>query len=94
MATLYERIDELCRKKGITGGKMCNDLGISRSTMTELRKGRTKTLKLEKASKIAKYFDVSIDYLLGNEQKKNPHITCRSEMSMIILLFLTMKRAI
>ena len=59
MATLYERIDELCRKKGITGGKMCNDLGISRSTMTELRKGRTKTLKLEKASKIAKYFDVS-----------------------------------
>ena len=56
MATLYERIDELCRKKGITGGKMCNDLGISRSTMTELRKGRTKTLKLEKASKIAKYY--------------------------------------
>lgn len=73
MATLYERIEELCHQNGITGGKMCNDLGISRSTMTELRKGRTKTLKLEKASKIAKYFGVTVEYLLGQnnlEQKE------------------------
>lgn len=73
MATLYERIEELCHQKGIAGGKMCNDLGISRSTMTELRKGRTKTLKLEKASKIAKYFGVTVEYLLGqnnSEQKE------------------------
>lgn len=88
MATLYERIDELCRQKGITGGKMCNDLGISRSTMTELRKGRTKTLKLEKASKIAKYFDVSIDYLLGNEQKEKPaqNVQVRDEHDNIVVL--------
>lgn len=51
---------------------MCNDLGMSRSTMTELRKGRVKTLKLEKASKIADYFGVSIDYLLGTEKEKFP----------------------
>lgn len=67
MATIYEIIDQLCAEKGISGSKMCDDLGMSRSTLTELRKGRAKTLKLEKASKIAEYFGVSVDYLLGNE---------------------------
>ena len=33
--------------------------------MTELRKGRAKTMNLEKAGKIADYFGVSTDYLLG-----------------------------
>lgn len=70
MATIYEIIDRLCAEKGISGSKMCDDLGMSRSTLTELRKGRAKTLKLEKASKIADYFGVSVDYLLGNEPKE------------------------
>ena len=65
MATVYEMIESLCRERGITGSKMCDDLGISRSTMTELRKGRAKTMNLEKAGKIADYFGVSTDYLLG-----------------------------
>lgn len=69
MSTIYEIIDQLCAEKGISGSKMCDDLGMSRSTLTELRKGRAKTLKLEKASKIADYFGVSVDYLLGNEPK-------------------------
>lgn len=70
MSTIYEIIDQLCAEKGISGSKMCDDLGMSRSTLTELRKGRAKTLKLEKASKIADYFGVSVDYLLGNEPKE------------------------
>ena len=70
MSTIYEIIDQLCAEKGISGSKMCDDLGMSRSTLTELRKGRAKTLKLEKASKIADYFGVSVDYLLGNEPKQ------------------------
>ena len=65
MATVYEMIESLSRERGITGSKMCDDLGISRSTMTELRKGRAKTMNLEKAGKIADYFGVSTDYLLG-----------------------------
>lgn len=72
MATIYERIEQLCKDRGITGGKMCTDLGMSRSTMTELRKGRVTTLKLEKAGKIADYFGVSVDYLLNGEQKESP----------------------
>lgn len=46
---------------------MCDDLGMSRSTLTKLRKGRAKTINLEKASMIADYFGVSMDYLMGKE---------------------------
>ena len=48
---------------------MCDDLGISRSTMTELRKGRAKTMNLEKAGKIADYFGVSVDALLRENEE-------------------------
>ena len=34
------RIDALLKERGITGAKMSTDLGMSRSFMTELRKGR------------------------------------------------------
>lgn len=68
MATVYEMIETLCRERGITGSKLCDDLGISRSTMTELRKGRAKTMNLDKAGKIANYFGVSTDYLLGKPE--------------------------
>lgn len=70
MAELHEIIDELCTQRGITGYKMSVDLGLSKSLMTELRKGRSKSLKTETAAKIAGYFGVSVDYLLGKEEKK------------------------
>ena len=66
MADLYKIIDELLRERGISGAKMSNDLGMSRSFMTELRKGRAKSIKTETAKKIADYFGVSTDFLLGN----------------------------
>lgn len=66
MADLYKIIDELLKERGISGAKMSSDLGMSRSFMTELRKGRAKSIKTETAKKIADYFGVSTDYLLGN----------------------------
>lgn len=72
MSTVYEKIVELCNNKGVTPGKMCNDLGYSRNTMTALKNGRSTTLKLDKSQRIAAYFGVSVDYLLGNEPKEKP----------------------
>ena len=63
MADMYKRIDDLLAEKGITGAKMAQDLGMSRSFMTELRKGRAKSVKLETAQKIANYLGVSVAYL-------------------------------
>ena len=65
--TTAERIDEMLRERGISGAKMCTDLGISRSFMTEMRKGRIKNIGAHNAARIADYLGVTTDYLLGRE---------------------------
>lgn len=72
MAEMYEIIDQLLSERGITGAQLSAELGMSRSFMTELRKGRAKSIKLETAQKIADYFSVSLDYLTGEEKEKAP----------------------
>lgn len=72
---MYKRIEELCTQKGITGYRMCKDLGYSPSTMTELRKGRVKALSPDKVSAIANYFNVSTDYILNGEKEKAPTLS-------------------
>lgn len=72
MATLYETLEALCAQRGIRGGRMCTDLGISKSLMTDLKTGRKKTVTAETAQKLAAYFGVSVGYLLGEEEKKGP----------------------
>lgn len=69
MADILTILDNLLDSHHISGAKMCADLGMSRSFMTELRKGRAKSITMETAHKIAKYFDVTVDYLLGKEEK-------------------------
>ena len=70
MSELYKRIASLCEEKGITGYRMCKDLSIQPSIVTDLKMGRRSGLKAETANKIADYFGVSVDYLLGNEPKE------------------------
>lgn len=88
MATIIETIDRLCEERGIKGSKLCDDLGISRSTLTELRKGRAKSLNIKKATLIANYFDVPVEYLLGEasgeqtspETQKAPTLNKKDEL--------------
>lgn len=70
MATLHERLTMLCEKRGIKGAQMCRDLGISKSLMTDLKSGRKKGVNAETAQKLATYFNVSVGYLLGEEEEK------------------------
>jgi transcriptional regulator with XRE-family HTH domain len=75
MVTLYERLDSLCKEKGIKGGRMCTDLGISKSLMTDLKMGRKTGVSAVTAQKIAAYFNVSVGYLLGEEDEKKEQPT-------------------
>ncbi len=60
---MFATIESLCKAQNINITKMCADLNISRSTLTELKTGRTKEeLSSQNLVKIAKYFDVSIDF--------------------------------
>lgn len=73
MWTLYESIISLCDERGIKGGKMCVDLGLSKSLLTDLKAGRKKGITSETAKKIADYFSVSVDRVLyGPDAKKAP----------------------
>ena len=50
---------------------MCADIGVSRAFMTELKKGRAKTVTFATAQKLADYFNVSVDYF-DTEKEKTP----------------------
>lgn len=71
MYNLYETIAALCEQRGIKPGRMCNELGISRGAITDLKAGRKQSLSAETLSKIANYFEVTVDYLLGSDEKND-----------------------
>ena len=68
MANLYESILALCERNGIRPGRLCDELGISRGLMTDLKMGRKKGINAETAQKIASFFGVSVGCLLGIEE--------------------------
>jgi transcriptional regulator with XRE-family HTH domain len=70
LGTLYENIIGLCEEKGIKGGKMCTDIGMSKGILTDLKMGRQAGISATNAQKIASYFGVSVGYLLGEEEKE------------------------
>lgn len=67
----YDLFCELCSKKKISPTKASLEIGLSKSTATKW-KNTGATPQGETLNKIAAYFDVSADYLLGNEQKEKP----------------------
>ena len=79
MNKMYERIEELCKQKGVNISRMCKDAGVSRGNFTDLKYNRTTELSTKTLSKLSLYFGVSMDYLLGNE--KNPATENDSEIS-------------
>ena len=68
MCKMYDNIEKLCTERGIKVGRLCTELGISRGILGDLKKGRTKKLSTENLSKIAAYFGVSTDIIIGKEE--------------------------
>lgn len=65
-----DRLKNLRKSKGITSGKVASDLGLPPTTYSnyELDKREPTAMTL---IKIARYFNVSIDYLCGYENEIN-----------------------
>ena len=72
MDNLYNRIALFCKEKGVNITQMCRESGIPRATLSELKMGRTAMLSTKNMEKLSAYFNVPVDDLLGNEQKKTP----------------------
>lgn len=67
----YERFSTLCSERNLTVTTVLKELGLSPSKGTQWKSGTMPSSK--NLTKIANYFDVSIDYLLGNDDiKKRP----------------------
>lgn len=69
MSNLYENIKELCDEKGVKPGKMCTEASVSKGLITDLKMGRKKTIHVETAQKIADYFGVTVDRVLGAKKE-------------------------
>lgn len=67
---LYNRIETLCKSKGINVTTMCREADVVRGNLSDLKMGRTSALSAKNLSKISAYFGVTMEYLLGGEQKE------------------------
>lgn len=67
MSNLYSTIEALCYEKEISITTMCKESGVNRGSLTDLKSGRKKQLAPQTLSKIADYFGVTVDSILGRE---------------------------
>ena len=63
---MYEKIKKLCEEKGISINKMCTELDITPSSISNLKsRENQKGLSAESTAKIADYFGISALELTG-----------------------------
>ena len=62
------RIKELMQEKGIQQQQMAGLLNVSRASIYKYQQGKAEP-NIETLIKIADYFDVSLDYLCGRQNK-------------------------
>ena len=67
---MYEIFEQLCEKSGVTPYRVCKETGITTATISNWKAGRY-TPKQDKLQKIADYFNVSVEYLMTGEEKKD-----------------------
>lgn len=68
--TLGERIDDLMKEKGITNAQLAAEIGTEPGNLSKIRNGTNNNPKSELIVKLAKFFDVTSDYILGLENCK------------------------
>lgn len=80
---IFTRIKELCAENDITVNKLETELGMSQYSIGRWRNVTCPTV--DKISKIAKYFNVSIDYLVGATDIRTPINTVMQDQDFVSL---------
>lgn len=65
---MYDRIEALLQERGVTAYQAAQEIGISPTVFYEWKSGKS-CPKVDKMYLIAKYFGVSIEHLIGMEDK-------------------------
>lgn len=76
----YDRFKELCNKRGISCNRAAIEMGLSNATPTQWKK-KGLTPKADTLAIIANYFGVTVDYLLDEENKKEPLVNEDEELT-------------
>ena len=78
---MYNRIEQLCKKNGTDITKMCRELNIPRSSLSELKSGRAKSISADKVAKIANLFGVSALYITDGIEEEKPLVNNDEELT-------------
>ena len=71
----FNRFKQLCDQKNISVYRACTDIGLNRSAVAKWKGGGKPNGST--AAKLAEYFGVTTDYLLGQSEQKTPGETSR-----------------
>ena len=66
----FNRFKALCEQKNISVYRACTDIGLNRAAVAKWKNGGKPNGTT--AAKLAEYFDVTTDYLLGRSEEKAP----------------------
>lgn len=78
---LYQRIKELCAEAGITISKLENDLGFGNASIKKW--GKVSSPSVDKIMEVAKYFGVTVDYLLGRTDIRESAVEVLGDEDMV-----------
>lgn len=66
----FYRFKQLCDEKQISVYRACTDIGLNRSAVAKWKAGGKPNGST--AARLAEYFDVTTDYLLGQSEERTP----------------------
>ena len=69
--TFYERLTELRREKGLTQKQIVDELNLGKNSFGDWKKGTIPVRSTQQL--LAKYFGVSVDYLMGKTNNPIPN---------------------
>ena len=73
---MYEIFAKLMEDHNVTSYRVAKDTGVSQTTLSDWKRGRS-VPKLEKLKKLADYFGVSVEYLMGNGSRRRMSLPAR-----------------
>ena len=81
--TLKDRVKALAQERGISLPVLESELGFGNSTIVKCDKS---TPNADKLNAVAKFFNVSMDYLLNGDTEKSQELTARDERDITKIL--------
>ena len=89
---MYEIFSALLYNYGVRPADVARATGIHPSVFTDWKKGKSSP-KLDKMQKIADYFGVSVDFLMGKESARGVGSDLTGEEAELIMYFRTFNEA-